>query len=146
MTIYFYTTNNEFGEFSNFSKHGVELDGLWWKTTEHYFQAQKFLDQEYKEKIRIAATAKEAANLGRSRRIPIRDDWEEIKDDIMKKAVLKKFQTHGKLKELLLSTGNEQLVESAPGDYYWGCGSDGTGKNKLGLILEEVRDQLRNET
>jgi len=52
MTIYFYTTNNEFGEFSNFSKHGVELDGLWWKTTEHYFQAQKFLDQEYKEKIR----------------------------------------------------------------------------------------------
>ena len=146
MTIYFYITNNEFGEFSNFSKHGVELDGLWWKTTEHYFQAQKFLDQEYKEKIRIAATAKEAANLGRSRRIPIRDDWEEIKDNIMKKAVLEKFQTHGKLKELLLSTGNEQLVESAPGDYYWGCGSDGTGKNKLGLILEEVRDQLRNET
>ena len=146
MTIYFYTTNDEFGKFSNFSKHGVELDGLWWKTTEHYFQAQKFLDQEYKEKIRIAATAKEAANLGRSRRIPIRDDWEEIKDDIMKKVVLKKFQTHGKLKELLLSTGNEQLVESAPGDYYWGCGSDGTGKNKLGLILEEVRDQLRNET
>jgi ribA/ribD-fused uncharacterized protein len=146
MTIYFYTTNDEFGEFSNFSKHGVELDGLWWKTTEHYFQAQKFLDQEYKEKIRIAATAKEAANLGRSRKIPIRNDWEEIKDNVMKKAVLKKFQTHGKLKELLLSTGNEKLVESAPGDYYWGCGADGTGKNKLGVILEGVRDQLRNET
>lgn len=146
MTIYFYTTNDEFGEFSNFSKHGVELDGLWWKTTEHYFQAQKFLDQEYKEKIRIAATAKEAANLGRSRKIPIRNDWEEIKDNVMKKAVLKKFQTHAKLKELLLSTGNEKLVESAPGDYYWGCGANGTGKNKLGVILEEVRDQLRNET
>jgi ribA/ribD-fused uncharacterized protein len=146
MTIYFYTTNDEFGKFSNFSKHGVELDGLWWKTTEHYFQAQKFLDQEYKEKIRVAATAKEAANLGRSRKIPIRNDWEEIKDNVMKKAVLEKFQTHGKLKELLLSTGNEQLVESAPSDYYWGCGSDGTGKNKLGVILEEVRDQLRNET
>jgi ribA/ribD-fused uncharacterized protein len=77
MTIYFCTLNDEFGRFSNFSKHGVELDGLWWKTTEHYFHAQKFLDQENKEKIRIAATAKEAANLGRSRKIPIRNDWEE---------------------------------------------------------------------
>jgi predicted NAD-dependent protein-ADP-ribosyltransferase YbiA (DUF1768 family) len=55
MTIYLYTTNQPYGEFSNFSKHGVELDGLWWKTTEHYFQAQKFNDPEYREKNRLAA-------------------------------------------------------------------------------------------
>jgi len=145
MTIYFYTVNNEYGEFSNFSKHGVELDSLWWKTVEHYFQAQKFTDELYKEKIRNAASPKLATNLGRSREIPIRTDWEEIKNNVMRKAVLKKFQTHESLKEMLVSTGNEQLVEAAPGDYYWGSGADGSGKNMLGIILEEVRETLSNE-
>ena len=143
MTIYFYTTRDRYGEFSNFSRHGVELDGLWWRTTEHYFQAQKFDDDNYKERIRNTPDPKTAAHLGRSRKVPIREDWEEIKDDVMRKAVSKKFQTHVGLRELLLSTGEERLVEAAPGDYYWGCGADGTGKNQLGLILEEVRKELK---
>lgn len=142
MTVYFYTTNQPYGEFSNFSNYGVELDGLWWKTTEHYFQAQKFKDPEYRERIRLATDPKTAANLGRSRKIPIRDDWESIKDDVMRKAVMKKFSTHAVLRELLLSTGTESIVENAPGDYYWGCGADGSGKNMLGLILQEVRHEL----
>lgn len=145
MTIYFYSTREKFGEFSNFSNHGVELDGLWWPTTEHYFQAQKFEDTEYREKIRRAKTSKDAANLGRSRSIPLRADWEEVKDSVMEKAVLKKFQTYAELKELLLSTGDEEIVENAPGDYYWGCGKDGTGKNMLGKILQKVREELRKE-
>ncbi|MEM1370056.1 MAG: NADAR family protein [Cyanobacteria bacterium P01_H01_bin.15] len=143
MTIYFYSTKNEYGEFSNFSKHGVELDGLWWKTTEHYFQSQKFLDAEYKEKIRLCHSPKEAADLGRSRKLPLREDWEEIKDEVMLVAVRKKFQTHSSLRELLLSTGNQDIVENAPGDYYWGCGQDGTGRNQLGKILTRVRNELR---
>lgn len=142
MTIYFYTTNQPYGEFSNFSKHGIELDGVWWKTTEHYFQAQKFNDAEYREKIRLAPDPKTAANLGRSRKVPLREDWETIKVEVMRKAVKKKFTTHPELRELLLGTGTEKLVENAPGDYYWGCGADGSGKNMLGAILEEVRSGL----
>ncbi|HKC73877.1 MAG TPA: NADAR family protein, partial [Chloroflexota bacterium] len=43
MTIYFYSTREKpYGCFSNFSPHGFELDGVWWPTSEHYFQAQKF--------------------------------------------------------------------------------------------------------
>ncbi|MBT3014018.1 MAG: NADAR family protein [Candidatus Thiodiazotropha sp. (ex Lucina aurantia)] len=146
MTIYFYTTNKQYGEFSNFSKHGIELDGLWWKTTEHYFQAQKFSDPEYREKIRLAPDPKAAANLGRSRKVPIRKDWESVKDDVMRMAVQKKFTTHPELRELLVSTGAENIVENAPGDYYWGCGADGSGKNMLGIILQEVRDELLNKS
>lgn len=143
VTIYFYTPNEAFGAFSNFSRHGVELDGYWWKTTEHYFQAQKFLDVAMQEKIRNAPDPKTAANLGRSRTLPLRGDWEVIKDAVMRKAVLKKFQTHAELRAMLLATGDEDLVENAPGDYYWGCGADGSGKNMLGKILQEVRQQLR---
>lgn len=142
MTIYFYSSKEQYGEFSNFSKHGIELDGKWWPTTEHYFQAQKFNDETYQEKIRNALTPKTAANMGRSRETPIRNDWEAVKDNVMRKAVLKKFQTHKELKELLLATGKEVIVENSPGDYYWGCGADGTGKNMLGKILQEVRQLL----
>ena len=142
MTIYFYTKNDEFGEFSNFSNHGVELEGLWWPTVEHYFQAQKFHDISYREKIRNAPSPKQAAELGRSRKVPLREDWEQVKDGIMFEAVLKKFETHKKLKELLLSTGDQSIVENAPGDYYWGCGKDGSGLNKLGGILEQVRNRI----
>ncbi|GBO54731.1 hypothetical protein APA_2782 [Pseudanabaena sp. lw0831] len=143
MTIYFYTTTQAYSEFSNFAPFGIELDNQWWRTTEHYFQAQKFLDKAYQDKIRHAPDPKTAANLGRSRAVTIREDWEEIKDDVMRKAVLQKFQTHPKLRELLISTGNEDIVENAPGDYYWGCGADGSGKNMLGKILQEVRTQIQ---
>lgn len=143
MTIYFYTKTDEYGDFSNFSKHGIEVNGLWWPTVEHFFQAQKFKDAEYQERIRNAYTPKQAAELGRSRKMPIRSDWESTKDQIMFAAVLKKFQTHNKLANLLLSTGSQDIVENAPGDYYWGIGRDGTGLNVLGKILCSVRDQLR---
>lgn len=143
MTIYFYTKNDTYGEFSNFSPHGVELDGLWWPTVEHYFQAQKFAEADYRERIRNAHNAKQAANLGRSRKVPLRADWEEVKDEIMYQGVLRKFQTHAELKILLLSTGDQEIVENAPGDYYWGCGKEGTGLNWLGEILVRVRGELR---
>ena len=142
MTIYFYTTNQPYGEFSNFSRHGIEIDGKWWKTTEHYFQAQKFDHPEYQELIRQAPDPKQAAQLGRSRKIPIRNDWEQTMDSVMHRAVKKKFETHRTLQKLLLGTGTKVIVENAPGDYYWGCGADGSGKNRLGSILCQVRDEL----
>ncbi len=61
MTIYFYTTTDEYGAFSNFSRHGIKMDGLWWQTVEHYFQAQKFEDPTYREQIRGAHTAKRSS-------------------------------------------------------------------------------------
>jgi N-glycosidase YbiA len=149
MTIYFYSDREEpYGCFSNFSRHGFDLDYAWWPTSEHYFQAQKFVETnpEWADKIRSAKTPKIAANMGRDRRYPIRSDWEEVKDEIMYRAVLQKFSTHQKIREILLGTGDVELVENAPIDYYWGCGADGSGKNKLGLILVAVRQFLRESS
>ena len=145
MTIYFYSTVDNYGCFSNFSRHGFELDGKYWKTSEHYFQAMKFEGTEYEDKVREARSPKQAATLGRRRDFPLRKDWEQIKDDVMRKAVLKKFETHEDIRETLLDTGNADIVENAPGDYYWGIGKDGTGKNMLGIILMEVRETLRQK-
>ncbi|MDZ7961546.1 MAG: NADAR family protein [Aulosira sp. DedQUE10] len=142
MTIYFYTVREQYGCFSNFSPHGFELDGLYWPTSEHYFQAQKFVGTLHVEQIRLVKNPKDAARMGRERNRPLRQDWEQVKDDIMRKAVLRKFETHADIREILLSTGHKEIVENSPIDFYWGCGSDGSGKNMLGLILMEVRETL----
>ena len=143
MAIYFYSSSEEFFELSNFSKHGFTLKGKYWQTVEHYFQAQKFPGLPQEERIRTAPTPSKAKQLGRTRTKSLRADWEKVKDDIMRDAVMAKFRAHDELKKLLLSTGNEKLVENAPKDSYWGCGKNGNGKNMLGKILMETRKALR---
>ena len=83
--------------------------------------------------------------MGRDRSHPLRRDWEQVKDEIMQQGVLRKFETHADIREILLATGDELIVENSPIDYYWGCGKDGTGKNKLGQILMAVREILRQQ-
>lgn len=141
-TIYFYSTVGDYGCFSNFSRHGFGLDGKYWRTSEHYFQAQKFAGTVHENKVREARTPRQAAALGRRRDLPLRKDWEDVKDDVMRRAVLRKFETHADIRAILLGTDDAELVENAPNDYYWGCGKDGSGKNMLGKILMETRAQL----
>lgn len=143
MIIHFYSTKDEYGCFSNFSPHPIELKGKTWPTSEHYFQAQKFAGTPDEEEIRDTPSPSIAARKGRSRKRPLRPDWEQVKDDIMREAVLAKFEQHEDLRAVLLSTGDAQIVEKTTRDYYWGCGTKGTGKNMLGVILMEVRETLR---
>ena len=149
MTIYFYSTREKpYGCFSNFSAHGFELDNFWWYTSEHYFQAQKFVntDVDWFNKMRTIKLPKEVAKMGRSRQHPLRTDWEQIKDNVMYRAVLCKFKTHEDIQQLLLDTGEKLIVENSPIDYYWGCGKDGSGKNKLGEILMQVRAEIKSNS
>ncbi len=142
--IYFYSVHDTHGCFSNFSSHGIQLKGVWWPTTEHFFQAQKFAGTSHEEAIRHAKTPKQAAEMGRDRSRPLRADWEQVKDGIMRTAVRETFRTHAGIREELLATGDAEIVENAPGDYYWGCGADGSGKNMLGKILMEIREELQS--
>jgi N-glycosidase YbiA len=141
--IRFYSTKAEYGCFSNFSAHLVRLKGHTWPTSEHYFQAQKFAGTPYEEEIRQAASPMIAARLGRSRKQPIRPDWESVKDALMREVVLAKFTQHADIRAILLATGDAELVEHTTNDSYWADGGDGTGKNKLGRILVSIRDELR---
>jgi ribA/ribD-fused uncharacterized protein len=143
--IRFYSTKAEFGEFSNFARYSFVCEGNEWPTSEHYFQAQKFMDEAYRERIRTTPSPMIAARLGRSRKVPIRTDWEDVKLNVMRTAVRQKFAAHAELTQLLLSTGDQEIVEAASGDSFWGCGKDGTGQNWLGRILMEIRQELKTE-
>lgn len=146
MAIKFFKTKEPYGGFSNFSRHPIWLDGQQWATTEHYFQAQKYINTPRYLEILKAETPRMAADLGRDRSVPLRQDWESVKDDVMRKCVLKKFQVYADLRKLLLETGDEEIIEDSPYDSYWGRGPDGTGKNMLGKILVETREYLKEYT
>jgi ribA/ribD-fused uncharacterized protein len=140
--IDFYRVDDPYGCFSNFSPHPITLDGREWPTSEHYFQAQKFAGTPHEEEVRAARTAMKAARMGRERERPLRADWEQVKDDLMRTAVRAKFGQHDDLRAILFGTGDAELVEHTGNDGYWGDGGDGSGRNMLGRILMEVRAEL----
>ena len=141
--ILFYRVSEPYGGFSNFSPHPFELKGKVWPTSEHYFQAQKFAGTEHEEAVRLAKSPMVAARMGRSRERPLRVDWEAERDDIMREALQAKFTQHPALRSLLSETGDAELVEHTTNDRYWADGGDGTGKNRLGKLLMELRARLR---
>lgn len=127
MTIYFYGKKEQpYGCFSNFSDHGFYLDGDYWHTVEHYFQGQKFLNEDQRKRIARNTNPMDAKKMGRAK--GLRDGWDEMRDDVMRKGVLKEFEIHRDIREILLNTAEEELIEASPSDYYWGCGAKGTGK------------------
>lgn len=144
MTIQFYSAKAPFGYMSNFYVSPIKLKGRIWKTTEHYFQAQKFAGTKWESHVRKTNSPGDAAREGRRRDLPLRRDWESVKDNIMREAVLAKFTQHKDLRDKLLATGHEHLVEHTHKDTYWADGGNGSGKNMLGRILMEVREKLRN--
>ncbi|MGH7173776.1 MAG: NADAR family protein [Gemmataceae bacterium] len=141
--IHFYSVSGEYGCFSNFSRHPIYLGGKQWRTSEHYFQARKFKGSEHEETVRLCKTPRQAAEMGRSRKLPLRRDWERVKDQVMLEAVRAKFSQHADLRAVLLGTGDALLVERTEKDSYWGDGGDGSGRNRLGEILMSVREELR---
>ena len=145
MAIYFYSAQDQpYGCFSNFSLHGFQLDGHWWLTSEHYYQAQKVIHTPTYDQVRAALTPEEAKKVGRAG--PCRLDWDAVKDAVMERALWQKFSNHSEIRDRLLATHSELLIENSPTDYYWGCGADGSGRNRLGEILMEVRSRLRQES
>ena len=143
--IYFYDLHKPYGEFSNFYSAPIELDGYTWPTSEHYFQAQRYISNErHFNKILQLATPREVFDYVRAHKAAVRPDWADVKDDVMLKACTAKFHQHRHLKQLLLSTGDRLLVEHTENDSYWADGGDGTGRNQLGITLMKVRKHLRH--
>ncbi|MDX1692869.1 MAG: NADAR family protein [Ketobacteraceae bacterium] len=131
--------------FGAWSKHGFVLEDREWPSVEHYYQAMKFEDRAYQDKIRQAAHPREARKLGRRRFRKIRRDWKKVKSLYMTRALYTKCRAHPDIAKALLETGNKKLVENSVYDYYWGCGRDRRGTNMYGQVLMNVRAKLNSE-
>ena len=144
-TIRFYKEYGENGYLATYSNYGFEKDGIYYKTSEHYYQSKKFDDPNVVKKIINAETPKEASIIGRSRKYKIRKNWKEIKNKVMHDAVLYKFLANEDIRKKLLATGNSKIVEETTKENYWGIGPKFDGENIYGRILCEVRKELEEE-
>lgn len=133
----------ETGFCSNF-KYGYGFyddEGIWWDTSEHFYQAMKTPIPQEREYVRVAGSAYQAKTRGDD--INLYQDWETRKIDTMRQAIKYKFAPGTEAARLLQCTGIGYLVEWAPwGDTFWGVDTCRMGLNWLGRILMEHRDQL----
>lgn len=133
--------DGEYRFLSNFHDSPIQEGIVTYPTVEHYFQAQKTLDMEQRLMIARAATPGEAKKMGRQ--VTLRADWEDVKLDVMEKGLRMKFAIP-ELRNKLLATGSEELVEGNWwGDTCWGV-CKGVGENNLGKLLMKIRSELQN--
>ncbi|KAF5370434.1 hypothetical protein D9615_009749 [Tricholomella constricta] len=163
--LLFYHKHNPHYGFTNFSDHPVDYNGKKYPTSEHLFQSFKF--QKHRpniaEHIRTCSERPSVAFSEARRFQPeVRPDWKKVNiakvrrtvDSLVKQALnhgpskmditlAHKFTQHEDLKQELLATGDDELIEDSDKDAFWGVGADGKGRNELGKALERLRDKLR---
>lgn len=133
---------DEYKFLSNFYPSTVWYEGIPFNTVEHAYQAAKTKDFDSQMKIAEASSPAKAKRLGR--KVEIRSDWESIKIEVMTALLKQKFQ--GKLRQMLLDTGEKILIEGNWWkDYFWGV-CDDVGENHLGKILMSIRQDMRDGT
>ncbi|MBE5951822.1 MAG: NADAR family protein [Lachnospiraceae bacterium] len=138
---------NEYYFLSNFYICNINYNGKTYQSAEAAFQAQKSLDENIQWQF-TGLSPRDARTQGK--RVPLRPDWEEVKEDIMKEILIIKF-SKPELKEKLLETGDEFLEETNGWhDNHWGnCNCERCrnipGKNMLGNLLMDVRKNFQEE-
>lgn len=148
--IRFYRASEKpYGAFSNLYRRAVEFEGETFATSEHAYQAGKARKADVRKWLLAAPSPALVAMAAHGLYYwDVAPGWSTSKFDRMRGVLRAKFTQHADLRELLLSTGDARLVESATVDNevnrLWGE-VNGAGKNMLGVLLMEIREELRQE-
>jgi ribA/ribD-fused uncharacterized protein len=158
--VFFFAGNpalNDHKEFSNMHEAPIQVDGITFPTVEHYFQwskAKMFGDVEIQNKILKTASPKSVKSYGKKVKGFDEEAWNEKKDSVMRTAVKAKLMQHPDILKKLRDTGTRPIAEADPRGKYWGIGTSAEtskakdpsrwpGQNKLGKILMELRDEVK---
>jgi len=141
---------------SNMYEAPFQVDSVTFPTVEHYFQwskAKKFGDGFIADKILKTPSPKAVKALGKKVKDFNKEEWDKVKDGVMRTGVKAKFMQHPDLKTKLTETGKRQIGEASARDKYWGIGTSADtskandpgkwpGKNVLGKMLADLRTEL----
>lgn len=138
--IPYYETSNF--ALHNFSAHAITYEGVVYPTVEHAYHALKFKDNILREKVRTSGSPLAAWELARDLKPQRRIDWDDIKVTILTDLIRAKVAQHRDVRDTLIATGSEEIVELNPNDDFWGSGADGKGQNNTGKILMKIREEI----
>jgi hypothetical protein len=127
---------------SPFSAHEVEIDGIVYKTAEHAYQTLRMIP-EVRQRIMETKSPKDAWREGQLSKERNELDPSQSKDALMEKIFRAKLEQHQDIKDILLESGDAELLKVYPTDYYWGTGADGSGENRMGKLWMKLRSELR---
>jgi len=145
------------GPFSQWHPSPFTIDGVAYNCAEQYMMAEKarMFGDEVRESL-IMANGSPDVQKRLGREVVGFDDarWKKDARAIVKRGNIAKFSQNADLRAVLFATGNKTLVEASPHDKLWGIGlrkddqraqrrSTWRGKNWLGQVLTEVRDELQ---
>jgi len=166
---FFGADDKAYGQWSNYDLSRITINGETYESNEHWYQSEKFrgICEDYRKIVAKAKTPHQSKLLGNlkvsdgthawrdkidaiilkyvSQGVKVRSDWESVKQSVMKKGLIAKFRQHKSIRQLLLDSGNRNIIENSPTDSYWGCGYNGEGKNVLGKLLMEIRTGFRKD-
>lgn len=142
-----------FAFLSNFYPCKIVHQGITYPSTEHYYVAMKVNDDQvingkFYPKADVREMISKISNPGYvkkfGRTLKLRKDWDDVKLKVMEWCLREKFKD-SVLQEMLIRTGNEELVEENTwGDTYWGV-CRGKGNNHLGKLLMKIRSEIIGE-
>jgi hypothetical protein len=135
----------EFFCFSNFSSFAVRWKGRLWMTSEHAYQAARFLKTSPKtaDKIHRALSADETKRIAAANKDKEQLDWADVKVGVMEDILRHKLKQNPYVLHKLLQTGKRRIIEDSPKDSFWGWGPDHTGRNELGKLWMKLRAELQ---
>ncbi len=145
MAIEFYKEFGEYGFLANYSDHGFTVDGVYYPTVEHYYQASKFDNPDIIKRILESKTPKRASAIGRNRSNIRRKNFRINKINKMYEGVYYKFSQNKDIRAKLIETRNQDIREMSIKESFWGVGPNLEGNNEIGKILVRVREQVKQD-
>lgn len=146
--VFFY--EQEFYPLSNFSSFELLWKGHRFATSEHAYHYEKFTENAVNDGginirylIMTAASAHEVYKLAQENKKHVRKSWDRVKVSVMWEILRAKVAQHDYVRKKLLETGDRTIIENSWRDKFWGWGPDKKGKNMLGKLWMEVRNEVR---
>lgn len=144
--VFFY--EQDFYVLSNFSAFQVRSYGIDFATSEHLYHWEKFYggaphQLEIQREIRFARSAHDAFKIAEKYKASRRTNWDDIKVNIMGCILRAKAEQHEYVRRKLLGTGDRELIEDSWRDDFWGWGPNRDGRNALGKLWMEIREEIR---
>lgn len=129
--------------FSAFSAHPITFCGTTYKTVEHAYQAQRYIDPKIVHDIVDSETPEQAWEISQKYKSQQIADFNDRKLAVMEVLFRAKLAQHSDVHQALIDSGNALIVKHELRDSWWGDGPDGSGRNEMGKLWMRLRSELQ---